>query len=81
MKNYYYCFECKRIFSQKDKCPYCGCERTKNLALNAPVNILESKLKGKVIRIKDDTLKVLIKSEGNEKFIKDYTAEQLRKVL
>lgn len=81
MSNLYYCLDCKRIFSDVDKCAYCSGENIKELATNAPVNVIGSKLKGKVLNIKGDMIRILIKGDGGSKMVKEYKSEQLRKVL
>jgi hypothetical protein len=82
VKKYYYCLDCKRIIGSDDKCSYCSGENFKELNSKTPVSVLGSKLKGNVLSTKDDTIRVLIRGEGkNNNTIKDYKAEQLKKVL
>lgn len=82
MKRYYYCLDCKRIFGTGEKCSYCGGENIKGLAAKAPVNVLGSKLKGNVLSTNGDMINVLIRGEGkNNKTIREYSADQLKKIL
>lgn len=82
MKKYCYCVDCKRIFESQEKCSYCSGENISELAIKSPVNVLGTKLKGNVFSMSGDTIKVLVRGEGKgNKFIKEYKAEQLKKVL
>lgn len=80
MNNLFYCNECKRIFDG-DKCAYCSNDSIKPLNLGAPVNVIGTKLKGKVLKITDDNVRLLIKDELKNKYIKEFKAEELRKLV
>lgn len=81
MDKLYYCVDCRRVF-REDMCPYCGSTNIKELTVNAPVNILGTKLKGKVMKICKDEVKVIhVNAETKEKYIKGYSIEKLKKVL
>lgn len=81
MGKLYYCNECKRVLKSNEKCEYCNGEDVKELSYGAPVNIIGSKLKGKVLKIKDNMVRLVVRDEYNSKFIKEYECEKLRKVL
>lgn len=81
MDKLYYCNECKRVISTSESCSYCNGTLIKELVVGAPVNVIGSKVKGKVLKIKDNTVRLLIRDEGNNKFIREYSGEKLRKVL
>ncbi|MBU5592714.1 hypothetical protein KQI89_13240 [Clostridium sp. MSJ-4] len=81
MKKLFYCLDCKRIFDKEGQCEYCQSNNLKELTKNSPVNILGSKLKGRVLKIEDDEVRVIFRNESNEKVIKEYKPEQLKKVL
>lgn len=77
----YYCLQCKRIFLETDKCKYCNCAVIKPVKINSPVNIIGSKLKGKVVKIKNVNLTVMICNEANERSLKDFKINELRKII
>lgn len=82
MKHLVYCLNCKRIFNPQDNCPYCNNDKVKNLDIATSVNIIGTKLKGKVLRIKNDSVSLLIiRPDTKERYIKDYNAEKLRKII
>jgi hypothetical protein len=81
MSKLYYCNECKRVISSSDSCSYCGSIYINELAVGAPVNVIGTKLKGRVLKINGNTARLLIRDEGNNKFIREYEEKNLRKVL
>lgn len=81
MNNLYYCLDCRRIEKDSAKCKFCESEKIKPLKLGAPVNIIGTKLKGRIFKIKVDKVNVIVKSEADEKLIKEYKPEELQKVL
>jgi hypothetical protein len=81
MNKLYYCSECKRVLSNGESCNYCNSNSVYELAVGAPCNVIGTKLKGKVLKIKDNTVRLLIRDEGNNKLIREYDGEKLRKVL
>lgn len=81
MNKLYYCNECKRVVNSYENCNYCNGNLVYELANGAPVNVIGTKLKGKVLKINANMVKLLIKDEGNNRLIKEYEAEKLRKVL
>jgi hypothetical protein len=81
MSKLYYCLECKRISEKEEGCTYCGSHNLKELGKNAPVNVMGSKLKGRVLKVDEGRARLLIVDETNSKYIKEYEAEQLRKIL
>jgi hypothetical protein len=62
-------------------CGFCGSEYVNELVIGAPVNVIGTKLKGRILKIKDNTARLLIRDEGNNKLIREYAGEKLRKVL
>ena len=57
-------------------------EFLERIFVNAPVNILGTKLKGKIMKIGKDEVKVIhVNAETKEKYIKSYSIEKLKKVL
>lgn len=81
MKKLYYCTDCKRIFAEGVECEYCKSNNVKELVKNSPVNVIGSKIKGKVLKVEDGKARLLISDENNNKFIKSYDAVQIRKVI
>lgn len=77
----FYCGNCKRIFKDNEKCSYCGSLKIFDLREGTPCNVIGSKLKGKIIKIKDENIRLLIHDENNETYIKEYKGEQLKKVI
>lgn len=80
MDKLYYCVDCKRVIKE-ETCGYCKSEDVKELVVGAPVNVIGSKLKGNVLKIKDDNVRLLIRDESNNRFIREYEADKVRKVL
>lgn len=81
MDKLFFCLDCKRIIECEEKCNYCNGENIEELEVGSPVSIIESKVKGKVLKIKNDTVRVLVAPTTKDKYIKDYSADKLRKVL
>jgi hypothetical protein len=81
MSKLYYCGECKRVITSSENCSYCSGSLINELSVGAAVNIIGTKLKGKVLRIKDNSARLLIRDEGNNKLIREYEGDKLRKVI
>lgn len=81
MSKLYYCVDCKRLFKSSEKCEYCDGNFLKAITNGAPVNVIGTKQKGKVLKVDDSTVKLIVIDETNNKLIKEYKVEQLRKVL
>ena len=77
----YYCLQCKRVFFEDDKCKYCNCAAIKPLKINSPVNIIGTKVKGKVAKINKENLTLIIYNEANEKYFKNCTIDEIRKII
>ncbi|MDP4091371.1 MAG: hypothetical protein Q8930_19165 [Bacillota bacterium] len=76
-----YCLQCRRVFNEENGCPYCKGTSVKELSKDSPVNVLGSKLKGKVLKIEEGKARLLIRDENNQKYIKEFEADKLRKIL
>ncbi len=76
----YFCKECKKVFTGARSCDCQTGENMKEIKLGTPVNVIGTKLKGKVYRIKEDRLELLITSSKN-KYLKEFTTEEVRKIL
>lgn len=80
MSKAYFCNVCREIFMEGNRC-HCALEGSmKELMRGAPVNVIGTKLKGKVYRIKNDRIEVLLTSSKNRS-IKTYSVDQIRKIL
>lgn len=76
-----YCVDCKKIFNSATECAGCNSTNTKELRKNSPVNVVGSKLKGRVLRNNASNVTLLINDENNNQYVKDYEADSLRKIL
>ncbi len=81
MDKLYYCGECRRVVKSSESCSYCGGSFINELSVGAPVNVIGTKLKGKVLKIKENQVRLLMRDEGNSKFIREYEGDKLRKVI
>ena len=81
MKRLYYCCGCKRVITSEEVCNYCKGEQIKQLVTKTSVNVIGTKIKGRVINMKDGKISLIIKDEFNNELLKEYDAEQLKKVL
>ncbi|SHI47832.1 hypothetical protein SAMN02745163_00353 [Clostridium cavendishii DSM 21758] len=79
--NLYYCTECMRIIENEEKCTYCNSEVVKPLKKHSPVNVMGTKLKGRISRICKEKVTLVIRTESYEKVLKEYNFEKLRKIL
>ena len=81
MSKLYYCMECKRVIKNAEVCDYCKAETINELVVGAPVNVIGEKLKGKVLKIDNDVVRLLIRDQSNNKLIKEFAASKLNKIL
>lgn len=81
MDKLYYCKECKTILKNEIENTCCSGENLKELVIGTPVNVKGSKLKGNVFKIKDGMVTLVMRDDSNNKFMKEYEFEKLRKVL
>ncbi|MFL0246869.1 hypothetical protein [Candidatus Clostridium stratigraminis] len=81
MNKLYYCNDCKRVINSEENCNYCNGNLVYELVDGAPVNVIGTKLKGKVLKIKENTVRLLVKDEGNNRLIKEYEGDKLRKII
>lgn len=81
MKKIYYCSNCKRVTLNEDACEYCKGENLLQLRLGRAVNVIGSKVKGELFKVKDDKVELIIKDQISGKIIKEYAASELKKVL
>ncbi|QZY53910.1 hypothetical protein [Crassaminicella profunda] len=81
MAKLYYCTECRRVEKDSNKCGACNSERIKLLKVGAPVNVIGTKQKGKIFKIKEDGVDLLIINQAKEKTIKGYKHEEIQKIF
>lgn len=81
MKKLNYCIDCKRIASFNGECSYCQSQKIKELTRKAPVNVIGTKIKGRVLNVKDQMVEILYIDENKNTFVKPFEAQQLQKVL
>ncbi|MCX7922628.1 MAG: hypothetical protein N3B21_11565 [Clostridia bacterium] len=76
-----YCLDCRRIFDSDEECIYCKSQSIKALVKKAPINIIGTKLKGRVLTISQGIVQVLFTGEKRVKTIKQFEASKLKKLL
>lgn len=81
MNKLYYCLDCKRVFKSSSECCYCKSFSIKELSKNAPINVIGSKIKGRVLKINQDDVSIRFISENKEHLIREFDPDKIRKVL
>ena len=81
MKTLNYCLECRRVFESNERCEFCSSDKIKPLKKGTSVNVIGSKIKGSVFSYKDNLVSLVIVTESKEKNIKEYKANNLKKIL
>lgn len=81
MEKLMYCVDCHRVFSYADSCEYCNSRNVKELKRGTSINILGTKLKGKVYNYKNNLVSVIILTEDHQRVIKVYEAKKIKKIL
>ncbi|GAA0747117.1 hypothetical protein [Clostridium oceanicum] len=82
MAKIYYCEDCKRVLNNKGNCDYCNKDNIKELKVGKSVNVIGTKTKGKYLRKLDkETVQLIIKDDMNNKKIKEYKIDELKKIL
>lgn len=81
MQNLDYCLECRRLFLESEKCEFCGSENIKPIKKSTSVNVIGSKVKGKILNCKDGVVNVIVITESKERVVKNYSVRELKKVL
>lgn len=76
-----YCENCNRVFGTEEVCPYCN-GAGHALKKDAPVNVIGTKIKGRVLRsTNNDSVAIIIRTEDNSKVLKEYSPQNLRKII
>lgn len=81
MEKLNFCLDCKRIFSPSQECSYCKSNNIKELGEKAPVNVIGSKLKGRVLKVSQGIARVIVIDEKKNSSIKEFEVSKIRKVL
>lgn len=78
-----YCLSCLRVFKLEDhdSCPHCHSTFLRELKKDTPVNVMGTKIKGRVFKLLDDTALLIVITEHKEKLIKEYPINKLKKIL
>lgn len=81
MNNLNYCVDCRRISYFDGTCSFCQSDDIKFIDKKAPVNVIGTKIKGRVMNERDGMVDILCVGVDNEKSIRQYEMESLRKIL
>ncbi|MBM7615490.1 hypothetical protein [Alkaliphilus hydrothermalis] len=81
MENLFYCLDCRRIFDSVEECTYCKSGNFKKLLKMAPINVIGTKHKGNVLRVKDQTVSVLLVDLQKQRYIKEFKASEIQKII
>jgi len=81
MNNLNYCVECRRISYFNETCSYCQSSNIKAIDRKTPVNVIGTKIKGRVMNVKNGIVDILCTGQGSKKTIKQIEIENLRKIL
>ncbi len=81
MTKLYYCLSCKRVGKNEEQCSYCSEKGMKELCEGAPVSIIGTKTKGNVLKVMEENVRLLVRDQSNQKMIKEYEWDKLKKVL
>ena len=81
MANLFYCNKCKRVMANETQCDYCGSMEINRLLQGTSVNVIGTKEKGRVFKIEDEVVKLIVVDLAKHKVIKEYQAEQLKKII
>lgn len=79
----YYCTKCARISNTTNTllCPYCEDSAILPLKKNSPINVLGSKIKGRLFKELKDSAILIVITENKEKLLKEYPINQLKKII
>lgn len=76
-----YCLDCQRVFISDKECEYCNSNNIKELKRGKSVNIIGSKNKARYLKYKEGKVNVIVYNEDNQKIIKEYEIDKIRKIL
>lgn len=81
MARYYYCFDCRKIGKSKNECGECKGRSLKELKEGAPINIIGTKQKGRIFKMKEESISILLKNEFNEESIREVSYTEVQKII
>ena len=81
MANLFYCTKCKRVIGNGTLCEYCGHNEINLLMPGTSINIIGTKEKGKVLKVSDEVVKVIVIDAAKSKIIREYKPSQLKKII
>ena len=81
MADLFYCVKCKRVIANDTQCDYCGDTKINKLLQGTSVNVIGTKEKGKVFKISNEIVKIIIIDLAKNKVLREYKAEQLKKIV
>lgn len=82
MVKLYYCTNCRKIQDNETSCAACESDKIKELKKGTSVNVIGTKTKGKIYRIKQEQVDlIIVHPESKETTIKGFKPEEIRKVL
>lgn len=81
MADLFYCVNCKRVITNDTQCDYCGDKQINKLLQGTSVNVIGTKEKGKVFKISGEAVKIIVIDLAKNKVLREYKAEQLKKIV
>ncbi|MDO5780301.1 MAG: hypothetical protein Q4Q02_07215 [Clostridium sp.] len=81
MRRLNYCLDCQRVFISDKECEYCSSNNIKELKRGKSVNIIGSKNKARYLKYKEGKVNVIVYNEDNQKMVKEYEMDKIRKIL
>ena len=81
MASLFYCVKCKRVVENETQCVYCGNNEVNKLLQGTAVNVIGTKQKGQVFKITNKIVKIIITDLAKNKVIREYKAEELKKII
>lgn len=80
MNKIYFCKVCRAVFTEGQECTCQEINGIQEVKKGTPMNIIGTKIKGKVIRIKENAVDLLVRKENN-KIIRTCKVGEVRKIL
>lgn len=81
MERLMYCVDCQRIFASSNNCEYCHSYNIRELRRGTSINVLGTKIKGKVYNYKNNLVSVILLTEDHQRVIKVYDTKKIKKIL
>lgn len=81
MAHLFYCKKCKKVIVSEALCEYCGSSEVNRLLQGTSVNIIGTKEKGKILKVCDELVKVIVIDVAKNKLVREYKPSQLKKII